>query len=494
MHRFILSIAGLSVATAVMAVPLEITHQGRLLNSAGDPLNGEHLVGVSLLGAPPSSSVLWTEDFTVAVADGYFSLRLGSTEENPLDSTWFEEQVWVRTSLGGLTTSEQALSSVPFSVQSFSVTGGIADVSEVRVGNQIALVGPGETVCDETTRGAMHFVLGNGTDTADYFEGCVSDLEGGHTWTPIGDTVNNELYPFVTHTFSTCGSTGQTGPTLDSCRSAYTTDWDETDSFNMDVDGIQLWTVPQTGLYRVVAQGAGGGRSSSSIAQALGAEVAATLQLTAGDVLQLLVGQRGRSNATHGNESGGSGGTFIVTANDVPLVVAGGAGGAPSSTYGTSCTRTIATGHGRAESNGNPSICGSYSALGGTNGSGGQTAGGPQQGAAGGGFATAGQVGVQHCAPAPVGGSAFIDGGIGGSGAGSCYSPKPNGGFGGGGAGGLGSPGGGGGYSGGAAAGQWSSYSNYGGGGGSYAVATATDVVIVAGTNAGEGSVSIVQL
>ncbi len=495
MFRFVVSIAGISLATSAMAVPLEITHQGRLLNSAGDPLNGQHIVGITLLGAPPSSPTLWTEDFTVTLADGYFSLRLGSTESNPLDSASFEEEVWVRTSMGGLTTSEQSLSSVPFSLQSHSVTGGIADVSEVHVGGQLALVGPGDTVCDETTRGAMHFVPGNGSDEADYFEGCVSDLEGGHVWTPIGDRVDNELYAFSTHTFSTCGSTGRTGPTLSACRSAYTTSWDETDFFAMDTAGVQLWTVPQTGLYRIIARGASGGRSTASVARANGAEVTATIRLVAGDVLKVLVGQRGDSNATHGNESGGGGGSFVVTANDVALIVAGGAGGAPSTSYGTNCTRTIATGHGRVETSGGPSICGSYSALGGTNGAGGNTASnGSHQGAAGGGFATAGQTGLAHCSPAPQGGGAFIDGGVGGSGAGSCYSPKPNGGFGGGGAGGLGTPGGGGGYSGGAAAGAWSSFSNYGGGGGSYTVVTATDVVKLAGSNTGEGSVIIVQL
>ncbi len=492
MFRFFGSIAGLSLASAALAVPLELTHQGRLLNSAGDPLNGEHIVGVSLRGAPPSSPELWTEDFTVTLADGYFSLQLGSTDDNPLDAAWFQEDVWVRTSMGGLASIEHALSSVPFSLQSHSVTGGIADVSEVHVGGQLALVGPGETVCDETTRGAMHFVPGNGSDTADYFEGCVSDLEGGHVWTPIGDTLNNAIYTFTTHTFSTCGSTGRTGPTLSACRSAYTTSWDDTEAFGMDTTGIQLWTVPRTGLYRIGARGAAGAVNSRSVAGANGAEVIATLLLNSGDVLQLLVGQVGQSNGTHGNESGGGGGTFVVSANDVPLVIAGGAGGAPSTTYASSCTNTISTGHGQAGTSGGSAICASFSGAGGTNGAGGTTGGGNQTGAAGAGFATAGQAGRAHCA-IPQGGASFIQGGAGGV-SNSCYNPKAHGGFGGGGAGELGAPGGGGGYSGGGAGGQWSSHANYGGGGGSYALPSATDVVLVTGSNTGAGSITITQL
>jgi hypothetical protein len=301
-----------------------------------------------------------------------------------------------------------------------------------------------------------------------------------------------KLYDFTAHTFTTCGLTGREGPTLSQCRSTYATDWDDTDALGMNVTGIQQWTVPQTGLYRIVANGAGGGRNSSSVTQANGAEVAATIQLTAGDVLQLLVGQRGDSNGTHGNESGGGGGTFVVTANDLPLIIAGGAGGAPSTIHGTSCNRTISSGHGQTGNSGGSSVCSSYSGTGGTSGDGGATGGGNQTGAAGGGFLTAGAAGRAHC-EVPQGGDAFVEGGTGGFGN-SCYSSDPNGGFGGGGGGGLGSPGGGGGYSGGASGGQWSSFSNYGGGGGSFTVPTATDVVKTSGTNAGQGRVTITKL
>jgi hypothetical protein len=302
-----------------------------------------------------------------------------------------------------------------------------------------------------------------------------------------------ELYAFTAHTFTTCGSVERIGPTLGACRTAYTTDWDATDAFGMDTAGIQLWTVPRTGLYRIVARGAAGGRSGPTLPQANGAEVRATIQLTAGDVLQLLVGQRGGSNTVNnGNESGGGGGTFVVTAADEPLVVAGGAGGAPSATHGRSCNSTINTGHGQVGTSGASSLCASFSGAGGTNGAGGTTGGGNQTGAAGGGFLTAGQAGRPHCGT-PQGGSAFVQGGAGGT-SNSCYNPKAHGGFGGGGASELGSPGGGGGYSGGGAGGQWSSWSNYGGGGGSYTVSTATDVVKTSGSNTVRGSVTITQL
>jgi hypothetical protein len=303
-----------------------------------------------------------------------------------------------------------------------------------------------------------------------------------------------ELYPFTSHTFTTCGSSGRTGPSLSACRSAYTTDWDATDAFAMTTNGIQLWTVPATGPYRIVARGSVGGRSSASLASANGALVEATLELVAGDVLQLLVGQTGAANATHGNESGGGGGTFVVNASDEPLVVAGGAGGAPSSTHGTGCSRTISSAHGQTGTSGGSSVCSSYSGVGGANGAGGtMNASGSQEGGAGGGFLTAGQTGQGHCSVA-YGGASFLQGGVGGSGSGSCYSPQPHGGFGGGGSGGLGSPGGGGGYSGGAVSSLWSSYSNYGGGGGSFTAATATGVVKTAGSNGAAGSITITQL
>ena len=63
------------------------------------------------------------------------------------------------------------------------------------------------------------------------------------------------LYEFTTHTFTNCGKTGQTAPTLSQCRSSYSTTWDEDNRYFTVNGGIQKWTVPETGRYRIEAWG-----------------------------------------------------------------------------------------------------------------------------------------------------------------------------------------------------------------------------------------------
>lgn len=256
---------------------------------------------------------------------------------------------------------------------------------------------------------------------------------------------------------------------------------------------IQTYTIPSTGSYTIEAWGAqGGGGITNNVAGGLGAYAKGTVSLTAGDVLQILVGQQGGTGSSsydpQGNENGGGGGTFVVKqTGSVPLVVAGGGGGGYSTTYGTSCTRTASDGSGQSTTTGMTINC-NGTGSGGSGGAGGSTFG-SYQGGAGGGFSTNGANGGTHCSVA-MGGQSFTSGGTGGAGN-SCYSSANFGGFGGGGGGQLGGPGAGGGYSGGGSAGSWSSYSTYGGGGGSYVVAGATGTVLTAGSRSGAGEVII---
>ena len=63
-------------------------------------------------------------------------------------------------------------------------------------------------------------------------------------------------------TFGTCGAMGMLGPTKDMCVSAYAASWAANVSyFNMTIQGIQIWTVPQDNTYNFVVAGASGGQS-----------------------------------------------------------------------------------------------------------------------------------------------------------------------------------------------------------------------------------------
>ena len=265
-------------------------------------------------------------------------------------------------------------------------------------------------------------------------------------------------YDFTSHTFTNCGATGATGPTLANCKSSYDVSWeDDTDLFNVQTQGFQEWTVPATGTYTINASGAQGARAGGG-----GARMIGDFNLTEGEIIKIAVGQIGvdgsNSNFTGG---GGGGGTFVIkhpyNSNASILVIAGGGGGRTSS--GTTNTIDAVT-----TSDGGDT----YNNGGGTSGGGGDDGQANGPGAGGGGFFTNGEDG-DYGNVKPTGGKSFINGLVGGADGYTGSYDGGDGGFGGGG-GGLNNSynrsGGGGGYSGGQG-GTWSGQKS-GGGGGSY--------------------------
>lgn len=254
----------------------------------------------------------------------------------------------------------------------------------------------------------------------------------------------------LVYTFTTCGATGQFGPSASQCNAAYGPGVVSVSG------GIQSWTVPFTGNYRIQVRGAQGGdgypNSSSSLGQGGGGIImTGDVSLTQGDVLQLLVGQKGGTPPTNGSPGGGGGGSFIVR-NGNPLLIAGGGAGFGNYNAATGVTTTSGGNNGGGSG-------------GGVNGQGGT---GGSRGGGGGGWSTDG--GMATLSPAPsMPGIAFLNGGNGGAPANwGCdwTSGSGSGGFGGGASGGgaCNSNGGaGGGYSGGAGPSN-----NVAGGGGSF--------------------------
>jgi hypothetical protein len=291
------------------------------------------------------------------------------------------------------------------------------------------------------------------------------------------------MYEFSGHTFTNAGATGRTGPTLAQLRSAYDVPWEGTLSITGSYGGIQEWTVPLTGSYRIEAYGAKGG-STPSYRGGYGARMRGDFTLTQGEIIQILVGQEGVLGQHSQNSSqylcGGGGGSFVIktpynSSTSSILVIAGGGGGAAQNSW----TNRIGKGGGT----GNNSVAGSTGWIS-SSGNGGTGSYGPGAGYTGDG-AVAGSVASADRA------KAYLNGGRGGQGAlnyGAQYFTY--GGFGGGcGGGGLAS-GGGGGYSGGAS-GQWSSQQE-GGGGGSYNNGSTQSNT--ADTNADHGKVIITPL
>lgn len=274
----------------------------------------------------------------------------------------------------------------------------------------------------------------------------------------------NSHSQLITYSFSTCGASGSSGPNQTQVNTSYAA----TSLSNAVVSnaGIQTWTVPVTGLYRIEAFGAQGG--NAAVSGGLGASITGSFNLNAGTVLKILVGQQGPS--LHGG-----GGSFVCDNLNVPYIIAGGGGGG----CGAGGTDNSSK-NGQSTTNGGNGA-GVGGGTGGNSGNGGGSAQ-PFSAGAGAGLLTAGAAGWM----AATGGYAFINGGSGAFASG-------NAGFGGGanGTGGIG--GGGGGYSGGGAGSNSSNVNgSVGGGGGSFN--SGLNPVNLSGINSGDGKVWITRI
>ncbi len=89
---------------------------------------------------------------------------------------------------------------------------------------------------------------------------------------------------------------------------------------------IQTYTVQTTGTYDILAIGAGGANGFYMHTDGgLGAKIEDTFDLTAGEVLDVLVGGKGAKGSD--GPGGGGGGSFVVAPGNAPLLIASGGGG-----------------------------------------------------------------------------------------------------------------------------------------------------------------------
>tara|TARA_R110001592_G_scaffold98805_1_gene281850 strand:- start:118 stop:1098 length:981 start_codon:yes stop_codon:yes gene_type:complete len=306
----------------------------------------------------------------------------------------------------------------------------------------------------------------------------------------------SELYAFTSHTFTNAGATGRYGPTLSDLTTgsdAYSPDWtDSTNNLNVTTQGIQEWTVPQTGSYTIKAAGAAGAGAHPSYlntAAFRGIEMQGTFTLTKGVTVRIIVGQMG----LWVNSGGGGGGSFVYyNATDTyPILAAGGGGGIDdwnNATLSPSVT-TYSPGAFTDGQSGTSGGANSQGQSGGTNGGGGA---GHNYGSGGAGWLTDGA--DAYHSQGTGGGHAPRNDGTGGVSQGGAVAAQ--GGFGGGGSthGNTGGAGAGGGYSGGVGVTGGLGYGA--GGGGSYG-GSATGVYNAAGgsgqINGGHGYVVITK-
>lgn len=175
-----------------------------------------------------------------------------------------------------------------------------------------------------------------------------------------------------TYNFTNASATGKNGPSQAQVNAAYSAT-----NLNGQVtatNGIQQWTVPATGNYRITAAGANGGNTAFS-SGGTGIIASCEVSLTAGTVLNIVVGQQGTYNnngSTYVSSGSGGGGSFVYTGaiGGGGLIAAAGGGGG-----GLSSTSSVVAGN-VSNANFGPNgatitDAGGYISLGGTGGNGG---------------------------------------------------------------------------------------------------------------------------
>ena len=141
--------------------------------------------------------------------------------------------------------------------------------------------------------------------------------------------INVSLDPSSTvYNFTTCGASGRTGPNITQCNTNYS----GTSLVGLVgvTNGIQNFTIPYTGTYTIEVAGARGSNTSAAFG-GNGSRMKGDFYLTAGTILQILVGQIG---PYHSSGGGGGGGSFVANGSSystaTPMIVAGGGGGGSS--------------------------------------------------------------------------------------------------------------------------------------------------------------------
>lgn len=298
------------------------------------------------------------------------------------------------------------------------------------------------------------------------------------------EAVRNSLFPFSSHTFTSASVRGSIGPTLAQCIAAYSSDWKNNPDFFTVQSGFQVWTVPETGTYRIEAVGASGASNGTIDQGGRGARVAADYQLTQGQKLVIGVGQCTNGASTTGGTAqakAGGGGSFVFLESKTLancIIAAGGGGGTRTSSVSSHAHASLTT-------SGNSVQSGSSDGAGGTNGNGGR--GGISSGGQGGAGLISDGANPSSASSGRVEPRSIISTATGG-----LLEYGVYGGFGGGG-GWWGGGGGGGGYSGGGG-GNWNSTSAVDAGGGGSYVSSSVNRLLTHRSDRGNGSVTITKL
>lgn len=203
----ILSLLLSSFLNSANAVPLQITHQGRLLDANGAAMTGTHDLTFRIYDSTSGGSMYWSETLVVSFNNGYYATVLGTDEQNnALDSSvlslyplYLELQVDSNSPM----TSRQAINSAPYAQMAGnaeiaeSVDGGSVNATEVSINASQVIDGNGNWVGQPITvdwnnidPNTIPAYIADGDDNTQLSEG---QVEGYITNDAIDLAVNSQM-------------------------------------------------------------------------------------------------------------------------------------------------------------------------------------------------------------------------------------------------------------------------------------------------------------
>jgi hypothetical protein len=202
-----------------------ISYQGRLADSAGNPLTGYYNLEFRIYDVPSGGVPLWEEFWTggnsVQVSDGLFNVMLGSINTTLASAIAGHDELYLGITVG--TDTEMVprvqLGSVPFSMQAMTVPDGsittekVADgaVTQVKLGPDVSLVPPdGSITTEKLADSAVTSAKMDAVDAYSYVSTNESTSSTGWVSLPTPDLVTISLTrtQWVDIYYgATCGST-----------------------------------------------------------------------------------------------------------------------------------------------------------------------------------------------------------------------------------------------------------------------------------------------
>lgn len=163
------------------AAPLQWSHSGRVLDTNGEPLQGEQSLTISLFDAPSGGVAVWDDVFTVPVEGGYYSVYLGS--QAPLDLEVIgRDRLYLQVNVGGdQVSNRQLLAVVPYATQAYSASELSPRGLNARSESAASCAALNDTTGDHGD--GLYWLDPNGGESTDAFLAyCEMDLQGGG-WT-----------------------------------------------------------------------------------------------------------------------------------------------------------------------------------------------------------------------------------------------------------------------------------------------------------------------